>query len=77
MRIRLLDVALLAALTFALLSGCLLVGGRLASAPTVYRSWPDRACRAVVRADGAAGDCAAVPAVHHVVWVSAAWEGPR
>lgn len=72
---KLLDVTLLAALVCALLSGCLLVGGRLASAPTVYRSWPDRACRAVRLADGAAGDCAAVPPVHHVVWVSAAWEG--
>ena len=74
---KLLDIALLAALVCALLSGCLLAAGRLASAPTVYRSWPDRTCRAVLRTDGAAGDCAAVPAVHHVVWVSPSWKGPR
>ena len=46
-------------------------GACFASLPTVYRTWPDRACVAVRPAE--AGDCADVTARHHTVWVAEDW----
>ena len=43
-----------------------------AGLPTVYRAWPSRDCRVVEPA----GDCAAPPRLHHVVWVHPAWSPP-
>jgi len=42
---------------------------------TVHREWPSGACREVVTGDGAPGDCAALPPLHDVVWVSPSWHG--
>ena len=59
---------LAAAVVVAVLWGA---GACFASLPTVYRTWPDRACVAVRPAE--AGDCADLTARHHTVWVAEDW----
>lgn len=52
-------------------------GAAPAPAATVYRVWPSGACRAVVTVDGLSHGCANLPRLHHVVWVSPAWNSDR
>ena len=54
-----------------------LLAGGAAPVPgaTVYRVWPSGACRSVVTVEGLSHGCANLPRLHHVVWVSPAWNG--
>lgn len=67
---------LLALTLFALGAGLMGWLNSLAAAPTVYREWPSRRCRAVL-VDRTPGDCAHLPRVHHTVWVGEKWRGLR